>query len=326
MKSSIDLSIIIVNYRAIECLQKCIDAIAPAAGKYSFEIIIVDNNSDDGSVPFIREKFPHIHLITNDENLGYSKACNQGIKEASARFLCFLNPDLFLEVLALEKLLDFLSENPEVGAVSPKFFNCDGSLQPVCRNFLKNRYLVMKHLVPWKYLPSDWSTWCAIEYWDHSTIRAVDWFCGACMVVPRHVVEHVGLKDEDFWSFHEDTDWLQRVHECGYQVVFFPDSTGIHVGGHSMQQLFQDRKILYEYLAKHQFIKKYYGRTALIIHRILFSVLLIIRRIGMVVNFSSPAQNSDTAIIDDCIALQLNFLHPSKLPQYADYTGKNEDK
>jgi len=309
-----DISFVIVNFQGRRCIGKCLSSLKKAVGRYSYEVIVIDNNSFDESIPYLQENFPEVTLICNNFNGGYSFACNQGIAISKGEYLCMLNPDLYLHPQAMEILIDYLQEHSDVGAVSPNLLNCDGSLQPVCRKFIRNRNLVMKHVFPWKMIPADRIGRFVLEYWDHSSTRDVDWFCGACMVFPRFMLDLVGLKDENFWAFHEDTDWLMRVHETGYRVVFVHQAVGVHEGGHSMGQLFKDRKILYEYQAKHQIIRKFYGRHSFLIHRFLLVGLLLMRRLKyMLLNRHENDLQQRLEIIDHCITLQVNLIEPPPL-------------
>lgn len=310
-----DISIVIVNYQGRKCIGRCLESIPAAIGRYHCETIVVDNASNDGSVEFIRDQFPEVTLVLNSINEGYSKACNLGITRSKGRYFCMLNPDLYLHERALEILIDFLARHPDVGAISPRLLNSDGTMQPICRDFMKNWNLMLKHVVPWGLFPQRITGRYILEYWDHNSIRDVDWFCGACMVFPRSMLYIVGLKDEDFWSFHEDTDWLTRVHECGYRVVFNSEATGVHEGGHSMKQVFRNAKILFEFEAKHLVVRKYYGPRALFFHRMLFAGLLMLRRLSFSVTSNGSVEDQERIqLLNRCIKLQLNLVPPPPLP------------
>jgi len=131
--TDIDLSIIIVNYNVKEFLQNLIHSIYRAGEKIKYEIIIVDNASDDGSVEFLREKFPELKLIVNEKNLGFSKANNIGLKYAQGKYILLLNPDTIVQEDTFEKMINFFETTPDAGMAGCKILNPDGTLQLACR-------------------------------------------------------------------------------------------------------------------------------------------------------------------------------------------------
>ena len=145
---------------------------------------------------------------------------NQAILASTGEYLLCLNPDTVCHEGSIDGLVDFLDRNPAVGIVGPKLLNGDGSLQPSCRKFLKSRFLFLKHFLPWRVLPNSWKRRIVLEYWDHGSTEEVDWAIGACILARRTAVEEVGLKDEGFPMFHEETDWCFRMKKSGWSTCF----------------------------------------------------------------------------------------------------------
>ncbi|MBU1625783.1 glycosyltransferase family 2 protein [bacterium] len=272
-----DVSVIIVNTNEKALILNCLRSIYEKSQDIGFEIFVVDNASSDGSVEAIKEQNPKVNVIENKENLGFSAACNQPTYLCKGRNILFLNPDTLVLDNALKNMSDFLDHNPKVGAVGCKLLNIDGSLQPSCRNFLTNRNLLLQHILPWRKLFPNYAGKLILEYWDHDHIREVDWIIGACLMVKKHVIDEVGLKDENFFMFHEETDWCYRSKLKGWKTVFLPTSSIIHFGGHTTKAIWGRKLVLKYYEGKHLFIKKHYGNRRLFIHRFLMSNLLILR-------------------------------------------------
>lgn len=272
-----DVSTIIVNTNEKEMILACLRSIYEKTEGIQFEIFVVDNASTDGSIEAIKKNFPEVHIIENNQNVGFTAACNQPTPYFKGRNILYLNPDTVLLNNAFKDMSDFLDHNSKVGAVGCKLLNIDGSLQPSCRNFISNRNLLLQHIFPWRKCLSKFAGKFILEYWNHDEIREVDWIIGACLMVKKHVLDEVGLKDEQFFMFHEETDWCYRSKKLGWKTVFLPTSSIIHFGGHTTKAIWGRKVVLKYYQGKHQFIKKHYGNSKLILHRVLMSNLLLLR-------------------------------------------------
>jgi N-acetylglucosaminyl-diphospho-decaprenol L-rhamnosyltransferase len=178
---------------------------------------------------------------------------------------------------AVQALVSYLRRNPHVGGVGPQLLNEDGSLQPSCRDFLTSRNLLLQHLVPWRLFPRHWRGASVLEYWDHRSPRKVDWVIGAALMVRSTAVRDVGLKDEAYPIFHEETDWCYRMYQAGWEVHFVPAARITHLGGKTVKGMWGDRLVLEFYKGKHTFIRKHYGLRALVLHRFLLAGLLLLR-------------------------------------------------
>jgi GT2 family glycosyltransferase len=272
-----DVSVIIVNTNEKAMILNCLRSVHEKTRNLEFEIFVVDNASRDGSVEAIKDQYPQVHVIENKINVGFSAACNQPTDLCKGRNILYLNPDTLALNNALKDMSDFLDHNPKVGSVGCKLLNVDGSLQPSCRNFLTSRNLLLQHLLPWRKIFPKLAGKLILEFWSHDQIREVDWIIGACLMVKKHVIDEVGLKDEDFFMFHEETDWCYRSNILGWKTVFLPTSSIIHFGGHTTKVIWGRKLVLRYYEGKHLFIKKHYGNRKLLIHRFLMSNLILMR-------------------------------------------------
>jgi hypothetical protein len=230
-----DLSVVIVYYRALDALPACLASLPAACEGLTYEVLVVDNASGDDMAGQVRRNFPAVRWFDNEANVGFARGVNRGLAEARGRCLALLNPDCEAAAGSLTALVRHLDEHPEVGAVGPRILDPDGSLQLSCRRFpthwtgLFNRYSLATRLFP----NNPWSRSYLMLDFDHASTRAVDWISGACLVTRRDVVERVGPMDEAFFLFNEDVDWCRRMGQAGYQVVYHPAATVTHAVGAS---------------------------------------------------------------------------------------------
>lgn len=271
------VSVCIVNTNTRDLLIDCIQSIYDTVETDKYEIIVVDNASTDGSVETIRSNFPDVTLIENNFNNWFTGATNQAIHASNGEYILCLNPDTVCRPGAIDRLIAFLDEHPDVGIVGPRLLNGDGSLQPSCRNFLTNRRLVLQHIIPWRHMPNALRKHAVLEYWNHDASLQVDWIIGACILVRGTAMEQVGLKDEGYPIFHEETDWCYRFMKAGWTTWFFPDAEVIHFGSQTVSKLWGRGLVLEFYKGKHRFIRTHYGPASLVLHRILLSGLLLAR-------------------------------------------------
>ncbi len=305
-----DLSVLIVNYNGGSMLSDCLRSVRDTVSESSLEIIVVDNCSTDGSMDEARREFPEVTYIQNDHNNWFTGATNQAIRASRGNYLLCLNPDTVCHEGALDSMVAFLRDHPSAGVVGPMLLNGDGSLQPSCRKFLKSRYLLLKHLLPWRILPNSWKRRVVLEYWDHrDTIRS-DWIIGACLLARRSAVEEVGLKDEGFPMFHEETDWCYRMLQEGWETWYLHTARVTHFGSQSAMEFWGDELILEFYKGKHRFIRKHFGAAALFCHRLLLSGLLSLRLAGLLLRRiagSDPSFRREKSFLLGGLAIQLGL-------------------
>ncbi len=224
-----DLSVIIVSYNTRELLLQCLSSVLRALVSVKHEVIVVDNGSADGSSDAVEKEFPQAHLIRNQENRGFARAVNQGFQKAEGRCFLLLNSDALIESEALTKMISFMEKTPDAGAVGGQLIREDGSLQNSFDNYptlcteLLNKSL-LKRLFP-KHYPG--------KHLKFTGSLEVESLIGACMMVRREVVESVGMLDESFFFFLEETDWCLRIREEGWKVYFLPFVNVRHLQGQS---------------------------------------------------------------------------------------------
>ena len=240
----VDLSIIIVNYNTKKLVMDCIKSIEKEGSRISWEVIIIDNNSKDGSVKEfkkMKERNKNFHLILNKDNLGYAKANNQGIILAKGGYLLLLNSDTLVKKGSLGKLLKFAQKHPSVGVIGPKLLNIDKSLQPSCYNFptIKNalaEFWFGKKGLFGKFAPKG------------KKPVTVDAVVGAAFLITPEARERVGLLDERYWAYFEDIDYCRQVWKNGLEVYYLPSSEIIHYHGVSFKKATPDDAIRWKRL------------------------------------------------------------------------------
>ena len=262
-KDAMDLSIIIVNWNTREFLLACVRSIFENEHRKNWEVIVVDNGSQDGSAEEIRKTFPRLQIIENEKNVGFSKAVNQGLQKASGRYVLLLNPDTQVKNEAIERLVSFMDANSGVGVAGAQLLNSDGSKQNSIANFPSlTTELLNKNLLRWL-LPKKFPGKGRV----YPEPIDVDSVIGACMMVRRKAIEQVGLLDEDYFLFLEETDWCYRMKKAGWKIYHVPQAEVYHFQGKSAEGRIEKAKIEY-YRSRYQFFWKHRGSF--------HSVLLII--------------------------------------------------
>ena len=260
-----DLSIIIVNYNVKEFLQNLIHSIEKASSNLTKEIFIIDNASDDGSVEFIREKFPQIKLIANQKNLGFGKANNLGLKEASGKYLLMINPDTIVAEDTFEKMIEFFDQNKNVGLAGCKILNPDGTLQLACRRSFPGPWVSFTKVTGLSsFFPkSKIFARYNLTYLDENQSYEVDAISGSFMMMRKEVYEKVGGFDEQFFMYGEDLDLCYRIQKTGYKVFYVHTTQIIHYKGESTKRSSLDETKVF-YNAMHLFVKKHFSSSFLV--------------------------------------------------------------
>ena len=268
-----DLSVIIVNWNTRDLLAQCLDSVFanPPAGE--FEVIVVDNDSTDGSVMMVRNRFPTAVLIENHHNPGFAAANNQAIGRACGRYILLLNPDTVVMPDASDALVRFMEGTPAAAITGSMLLNPDGTLQRSChpyptigREFW--RLLHLDYLIPLGIYPMD--------RWPIDMPREVDTVQGASLMVRREVIEQVGLLDETFFMYSEEVDWCARISGAGWKIFWVPDARIVHFGGQSTRQI-PAEMFLQLYRAKSMYFRKHYGSFYVYVYKVVLFIAAVLR-------------------------------------------------
>ena len=227
------LDILIVNYNTEHLLQSMFDACALASDDVGTHYWVVDNASTDNSAETLKQRFPQVELVVNTNNVGFGRANNQLLPflDDSSEFVLLLNTDAFVGKDTFHSTLAYMQAHPEVGVLGVRLVGRDGELQPSCRYFPTpfNVFLArsgLGQLVPWIRLVDDMG-------WSHDEVRECDWVPGCYYLVRKTVLDQVGLFDPRYFLYSEEVDHCKRVKAAGWEVVFYPHTTVVHIGGES---------------------------------------------------------------------------------------------
>lgn len=266
-----DLSIIIVSWRVKELLEQCLASIFRQSFDFSYEVIVIDNNSGDGTVEMVEADFSQVQLVKSQINLGFARANNLGLKRAVGRYLLLLNPDTRLLDNSLNQAVKFMSDHKNCGVLGAKLLNPDFSLQPSVRRFprLIDHCLMMfklHHLIPLnRYLASDF---------DYQKQQTVDQVMGAFFMISRNLLEKIGWLDEGYYLWFEEVDYCQRARQASFIVNYFPEIKVIHYGGQSFNQVWGFKNHWRFSLSRFRYFKKYHSLLAYMLILVLTPVSL----------------------------------------------------
>ncbi|NIN66421.1 MAG: glycosyltransferase [Anaerolineae bacterium] len=260
-----DLSIIVVSWNVRDLLRACLKSVTKSLSSgrgqtLSCQVIVVDNDSNDGSVEMLKEAFPEIHVIANDRNLGFTKGNNQGLALSDARYVLLLNPDTEVVGDALGEMVAYMDDHPTAGALGPQLLYPDGQVQSSRRRFpdLRTAYVESTFLQSWFAQSGTLERYYVLDRSDDET-QAVDWLVGACLLIRRETLEEVGSLDESYFMYSEELDWCYRAKKRGWEVVYLPTAQAIHHVGKSSEQVLPVQHIQFQ-RSKVLFFKKHHGR------------------------------------------------------------------
>ncbi len=249
------LSIIIISYNTKQLLQNALNTIYSQISS-QIEIIVVDNDSQDESPQMVKKYFPNVKLIKNKQNLGFSRANNQGIEHSQGEYILLLNSDTLTQKGALQTIIDFMDSNPQVGIASPKLLNGDGSIQPnggslpnivsliSWATFLDDLPLI-KHLIPQYHQTHP-------EFFNST--KPIGWISGAAMVLRRQTLKDIGNLDENIFMYSEDTELCLRAQKANWKIYTIASASVIHLSHGSGSK---QRAILGEYQGLTYIYKKH---------------------------------------------------------------------
>ncbi len=233
-----DISVVIVNYNVKYFLEQCIQSVYRASHDVNTEIIVVDNNSVDGSCSAIEEKFPGVILIRNQQNVGFSKANNQGILKAKGKYILFLNPDTVVQEDTLKKCHQFMEKHEEAGCLGVKMIDGKGNFLPESKRALPTPEVAFYKIFGLASLfpKSKRFGRYHLGFLDRNKTHSIDILSGAFMFIRKEALEKAGFLDESFFMYGEDIDLSYRVLQAGYKNYYYPDTTIIHYKGESTKK------------------------------------------------------------------------------------------
>jgi len=320
--TGVDISIIIASWNAKDFLAQCLASIYDTIRQFNFEVLVIDNDSLDGSPELVEARFPQVKLIRTGMNVGFAKANNIGMKESRGRYLCLVNSDIKLLSGGVDVMVSYMEDHPEVGMVGPRVLNPDLSLQRSyedCPTYWSAlcRALALDTVFPRSKLFGG----CDTLFTEDLSPRRIDVLRGCFWVVSRQAVCEVGLLDESFFIYDEDTDWCQRFALAGWKVMYIPEAQVIHYEGGSssnapIRLYIQLRQSTFVYWKKHH---GRYGVTYIYLVTILHEVIRVIRSTALIPILNSGREQFKRKAIRSfvCILWLIRFPGYKKLNDYS---------
>jgi GT2 family glycosyltransferase len=258
-----DCTVVIVSYNTEKLLDDCLSSlfVSLKKAKISYEVIVVDNASADGTRAMLSKKYPQIITVLNSGNVGFGRANNQGIKKAQGEYVLLLNSDTVSFPTSMTTLFEFAKKHPKA-FIGPKLLNIDRTPQTSCGPFF-----TLPVVVSALFLKGDTR---GVTRWSPDTIKRVDWVSGACIIAKRTSFLDGLLFDENMFMYMEEVDLLMRANEKGYETIFFPGSVIIHMGSGSSTNK-RKGPVLNIYKGLNIIYKKHYSSF----ERLLLRILLI---------------------------------------------------
>jgi len=281
------VSICILTYQARDYLRQCLQSLAENTA-LDYEVIVVDNGSQDQVAQTVEQEFPGVRLIQNQSNEGYTKPMNQAMRVGTGRYLCQLNPDTLILPGAIDRLVDFMDNHLEVGICGPKVLNRDLTLQKPCRRGESRPWAVISYFTGLARLfpQSPRFGQYLMSYMDEDQTHPVAGVAGSCMLIRRELVEQIGYMDEQFFAYQEDADYCLRAHQAGWEVVYMPEAQIIHYGGMGGSRVEPYRSILEWHRSYYLFYKKHYAREYFFLFNWMYYFLMFIKLcLALLVNF-----------------------------------------
>lgn len=251
-----DLSILIVNYNTSDLLKNCLESVYVTIRGLSFEVIVVDNASLDGSIQMLKENYPDVKVVRNDSNLGFGAANNQAINEMRGRYALLLNTDTVLKPGAVRELFNFMESHPEAAMACGQLLNADGSKQNSIASFpsfltLSSNMGLLEYMFPRRY-PS--------KRYSHANPVEIDSGIGACLLIRKRALDEVGKFDTRYFFFFEETDLAMQMKKCSWKIFHVPTAYIVHLQGQSIGHSADSRIEFYR--SRYQFLRKWNSRPS----------------------------------------------------------------
>ncbi|HVU11535.1 MAG TPA: glycosyltransferase family 2 protein [Phototrophicaceae bacterium] len=254
----LDLSIILVSWNVADLLATCLDTVFAGLGDLSAEVIVVDSASTDNTSALLRERFPQVILLTQSENIGFTRGNNLALEQSQGRYLLLLNPDTEIIADALPRMIAYLDAHPEVGIVGPYTRNSDGSYQSTRRRFPTLTTAFFESTWLQGIAPKSLLDRFYVNDAPPDQTLEVDWVQGSALMTRREVYEQIGGLDEGYVMYSEELDWCKRAKLAGWRVIYLADAQIVHHGGKSSEQIVARRHIWFQE-SKLRYFHKYHG-------------------------------------------------------------------
>ena len=295
--AELDLTIVIVSFNTREILLRCLKSIKKHTQDIYYEVIVVDNASEDKTIDAVVNQFPEVQVITNTDNRGFSAANNQGIVASKGRKIALLNPDTLLTENSFKKIKDFLEKHPDFSILGAGIV--DKNNQPCPIRLWEDRPQDAALKILGKYNAEN-----ELKRMGPKLAREAKVISGCCFVITRDLVESIGMMDENYFLYNEEDDLCRRARKKGKRICFYPETSVQHLLGQSTHQDRHRKKVIIEaYQSNLYFYSKYYSLGWNIILRILYKAVFLA---GLVTSASRHLLGNANA--DDSMTLKVKLL------------------
>ncbi len=227
-KEEVVLSAILVNHNGKATIEECLDSVKKNLEGIKSEIIVVDNHSTDGSVDILQKRYPSIRLLRNHENMGFSRANNQGLRASRGYYVLIINTDTLVYSNSIKKMMEEMQKSPDRGGVGPALLTGENEYQVSFGGKVNFFSEAAKKI----FINRIYSK----KLRKNQEKRDVEWLSAACFLSRRDILERAGLFDEHFFLYFEDIDLCMRIREKGWKLVYTPEARVFHIGGASTRQ------------------------------------------------------------------------------------------
>lgn len=273
----LDVSIIVVTWNSLAHLQRCLQSLRASCPRVSYEVIVVDNASSDGTVVFLKEQHRDVVLVANETNRGFAAANNQALAVARGRYILLLNPDTIVHDDAVDALVKFMETHSDAAAAGPALRNEDGTPQHTGVRFPNNLNILFESFFLDRLFPRSKLFGRHKQLYADGTLpRRVDYVQGACMIVRADVVREIGGLDEQFFLYFEEVDWCKRMEQGGCTVYYCPSAVVTHLANVELGH-YDERRIVHYHRSLMLFYHKHYSHTSSWILRLILIFRSVIR-------------------------------------------------
>ncbi len=280
-----DLSVVIVNYNVQYFLDQCLKSVFASGSRLNMEVFVVDNNSVDGSLEMVSQKYPQVHLIANRKNLGFSRASNQGIAVSKGRYVLLLNPDTVVEDDTLPRVVNFMDQHPDAGGLGVKMLDGQGRFLPESKRGLPTPAVAFFKIFGLSALFPKSETFGKyhLGYLNPDQTQQVDVLSGAFMLLRSQVLKKTGYLDEEFFMYGEDIDISYRISQAGYKNYYFPHTRIIHYKGESTKKSSVNYVMVF-YKAMIIFARKHFSKKNARVFSLLINLAIYFRAAVAILN------------------------------------------
>ncbi len=273
------ISVCIVTLNTRKYLKRCLDSLPKAFGSLNFEIIIIDNASNDGTIDLIKECYPNVVYLKNNKNLGYTIPMNQAISIAKGDYILQLNPDTELDANSISIQIEYMEKNEDVGICIPKIIDGNGDFQKSSRRGVPTPWATISYFLGLSRLLSEnvFFTKYRLEHLDENTICEVDAVSGSCMLIKREVIDQIGMLDEKFFAYQEDSDFCFRAKKANWKILYNPASKITHFTGKGGSKTFPILSLFEWHRSYYYLYKKHLSNNYSKIFNLLYAFIMIIK-------------------------------------------------